>query len=45
LVYNPGDLPIDWEINFDLNKIGLFSGKKPKTFKVRRFNVDRLTIP
>ena len=45
LVYNPGDIPIDWEINFDLNKIGLLSNKKPKTFKVRRFNVDRLTIP
>ena len=44
LVYNPGDVPIDWEIRMDVNKRGFWSNRGGK-FRVRRFNVERLTIP
>jgi hypothetical protein len=44
LVYNPGDLPIDWELRIDVNKKGFWSARGGK-FRVRRFNVERLTIP
>lgn len=43
LVYNPGDLPIDWELRIDVDKKGFWSQRGSK-FRVRRFNVDRLSI-
>lgn len=45
LVYNPGDLPIDWEIKLDENKRGFWSCRGGERFRIRRFNVERLTIP
>lgn len=45
LVYNPGDLPIDWEIRFDENKRGFWSTRGGARFRIRRFNVERLPIP
>lgn len=45
LVYNPGDLPIDWEIKIDENKKGFWSCRGGPKFRVRRFNVQRLIIP
>lgn len=44
LVYNPGDLPIDWEIRFDENKRGFWSTRGGAKFRIRRFNVERLPI-
>ena len=45
LVYNPGDLPVDWEIKFNENKRGFWTGRGGEHFRIRRFNVERLTIP
>ena len=45
LVYNPGDLPVDWEIRFNENKRGFWSCRGGTKFRVRRFNVERLPIP
>lgn len=45
LVYNPGDLPIDWELKIDENKRGFWSCRGGPKFRVRRFNVQRLLIP
>lgn len=45
LVYNPGDLPVDWELKIDENKRGFWSCRGGPKFRVRRFNVQRLTIP
>lgn len=45
LVYNPGDLPIDWELKINENKRSFWSGRGSERFRVRRFNVERLTIP
>lgn len=44
LVYNPGDLPIDWEIRFDENKRGFWSTRGGVKFRVSRFNVERLPL-
>lgn len=44
LVYNPGDIPIDWELRIETNKKGFWSARGKK-FRVRRFNVERLAIP
>lgn len=44
LVYNPGDLPVDWEIRFDENKRSFWSTRGGTKFRVRRFNVQRLPI-
>ena len=44
LVYNPGDLPIDFKAEFDANKRSFWTGRG-NHFQVRRFNVQRLTIP
>lgn len=45
LVYNPGDLPVDWEIRFDENKRGFWSTRGGTKFRVSRYNVQRLSIP
>lgn len=45
LVYNPGDLPVDWEIRFDENKRSFWSCRGGTKFRIRRFNVERLPIP
>ena len=45
LVYNPGDLPIDWQLKIDENKRSFWSGRGSEKFRIRRFNVERLTIP
>lgn len=45
LVYNPGDLPVDWEIKLDENKRSLWSCRGGAKFRIRRFNVERLPIP
>ena len=44
LVYNPGDLPVDWEIKFDENKRSFWSCRGGTKFRIRRFNVERLKI-
>lgn len=44
LVYNPGDLPIDWEIRFDENKRGFWSTRGGVKFRVSRYNVERLPL-
>ena len=44
LVYNPGDLPVDWEIRFDENKRSFWSCRGGTKFRIRRFNVERLGI-
>lgn len=45
LVYNPGDLPIDWEIKINENKRAFWSCRGGEKFRIRRFNVQRLSIP
>lgn len=45
LVYNPGDIPVDWELKMDVNKRGFWSSRGGNNFRVQRFNVERLTIP
>lgn len=45
LVYNPGDLPVDWELKIEENQRGFWSGRGSERFRIRRFNVERLTIP
>ncbi len=45
LVYNPGDLPIEWEIKFNENKRAFWSCRGGEKFRIRRFNVERLSIP
>ena len=37
LVYNPGDLPVDWEIKFDENKRSFWSCRGGTKFRIRRF--------
>lgn len=44
LVYNPGDLPVDFELRMN-NEERTFWLSRGNHFKVRRFNVQRLTIP
>lgn len=44
LVYNPGDVPIDWEIKINENKRGFWSSRNGNTFRISRYNVERLTI-
>lgn len=44
LVYNPGDLPVDWELRFDENKRSFWSCRGGTKFRIRRFNVERLSI-
>lgn len=44
LVYNPGDLPIDFELKFN-NKERNFWTSRGNRFQVRRLNVQRLPIP
>lgn len=44
LVYNPGDLPVEWEIRFDENKRSFWSCRGGTKFRIRRFNVERLNI-
>lgn len=48
LVYNPGDLPMDFnlEMNFNNDRFKLFEDLRVKNrFQIRRRNVQRLTIP
>lgn len=44
LVYNPGDLPVEWEVRFDENKRSFWSCRGGTKFRIRRFNVERLNI-
>lgn len=44
LVYNPGDLPIDWEIKINENKRSFWAKRSGSNFRIRRFNVQRLPI-
>lgn len=44
LVYNPGDIPIDFNLDFD-NEERTFWSSRGNHFQVRRFNVERLSIP
>lgn len=44
LVYNPGDLPVDFEIKIDNNE-RTFWTSRGNHFQIRRFNVQRLSIP
>lgn len=44
LVYNPGDLPIDWQLKINENKRSFWSGRGSEKFRIRRFNVERLSI-
>lgn len=44
LVYNPGDVPIDFEIKMD-NEERTFWTERGQSFQIRRFNVQRLPIP
>ena len=44
LVYNPGDLPVEWEIKFDENKRSFWSCRGGTKFRIRRFNVERLNL-
>lgn len=44
LVYNPGDVPVDWELRFDENKRSFWSYRGGAKFRIRRFNVERLGI-
>lgn len=44
LVYNPGDLPVDFELKMN-NEERTFWLERGNSFKVRRFNVQRLPIP
>lgn len=44
LVYNPGDLPV--EFNLDLNRIeNYLDNPRAGRFQIRRYNVQRLSIP
>lgn len=45
LVYNPGDVPINWELKITENKRSFWSGRGSERFRIRRFNVERLSIP
>ena len=44
LVYNPGDLPIDFELKIN-NKERSFWTSRGNRFQIRRLNVQRLSIP
>lgn len=44
LVYNPGDLPVEWELKFNENKRAFWSCRGGTKFRISRFNVDRLEI-
>lgn len=44
LVYNPGDIPIDFEVKID-NRENAFHSSRGRHFQIRRMNVERLTIP
>ena len=43
LVYNPGDISIDFKLNLD-NLSNEFRGEIDYTFRISRYNVQRLTI-
>ena len=45
LVYNPGDIPVDWELKIDENKRGFWSSRSGTKFRISRYNVQRLPIP
>lgn len=44
LVYNPGDLPVEWELKFNENKRSFWSCRGGTKFRIRRFNVQRLEV-
>lgn len=44
LVYNPGDLPIEFKMKLDNNE-RTFWTERGNHFQIRRFNVQRLSIP
>ena len=43
LVYNPGDVPVEFKMNFNANEKSFWT-TRGNHFKVRRFNVQRLTL-
>ena len=43
LVYNPGDLPVDFELKMDNNE-RTFGAERGDHFEIRRYNVQRLPI-
>lgn len=45
LVYNPGDLPIDFEIRLGNLSSRFRKNTENYTFRISRYNVQRLTIP
>lgn len=44
LVYNPGDLPIEFELRMEENKRTFWSSRMGNGFRISRFNVERLSI-
>lgn len=44
LVYNPGDIPIDFELKLDNNERSFWTNRG-NHFQIRRYNVQRLPIP
>lgn len=44
LVYNPGDVPVDFHLKLDNNEKSFWTGRG-NHFQIRRLNVERLTIP
>ena len=44
LVYNPGDLPIDFELRMGNLSSSLRRNLEQYTFRISRYNVQRLTI-
>jgi hypothetical protein len=45
LVYNPGDIPINWELKIDEKKRGFWSSRNGDRLRISRYNVERLPIP
>nr|DAW49264.1 MAG TPA: hypothetical protein [Caudoviricetes sp.] len=44
LVYNPGDVPIDFELKLGNLTSDFRSNLKDYTFRISRYNVERLSI-
>lgn len=44
LVYNPGDVPIEFELKLCNLKKRLRASEKPYSFRISRYNVDRMSI-
>jgi hypothetical protein len=44
LVYNPGDVPVDFELKLGNLTSDFRSNLKDYTFRISRYNVERLSI-